>query len=100
MPERHAARERLAAPARCAPRPCWNNHGPPVAARQQADHGYSSMGAARSAPAPRAAPAQRAAPASRPSGGGGFGGGGARPSGGGGGGGRPSGGGGGGRGGR
>jgi hypothetical protein len=66
-----------------------------AAARQQADHGYSSMGAARSAPAPRAAPAQRAAPPSRPSGGGGFGGGGARPSGGGGGGGRPSGGGGG-----
>jgi hypothetical protein len=63
-----------------------------AAARQQADHGYSSMGAARSAPAPRAAPAPR------PSGGGG--GGGARPSGGGGGGGRPAGGGGGGRGGR
>jgi uncharacterized membrane protein YgcG len=70
------------------------DHG--AAARQQADHGYSSMGATRSAPA------QRAAPPSRPSGGGGFGGGGggARPSGGGGGGGRPSGGGGGGRGGR
>jgi hypothetical protein len=74
------------------------DHG--AAARQQADHGYSSMGAARSSPAPRAAPAQaqRSAPASRPSGGGG-GGGGARPSGGGGGGGHP-GGGGGGRGGR
>jgi Protein of unknown function (DUF3300) len=52
-------------------------------ARQNADHGYSSMGPARSAPAPRAAPA------ARPSGGGG----GARPAGGGGG--RPAGGGGG-----
>ena len=62
------------------------DHG--SAARQQADHGYSSMGAARSSPAPRAAPAQRSAPASRPSGGGGGG----RPSGGGGG--HPSGGGG------
>lgn len=72
-----------------------------AAARQQADHGYSSMGAARSSPAPRSAPAQaqRSAPASRPSGGGGGFGGGARPSGGGGGGGHP-GGGGGGRGGR
>jgi len=66
------------------------------AVRQQSDHGYSSLGPARSAPAPRAAPAQRSAPAPRPSGGGG-GGGGGRPSGGGGGGGggRPSGGGGG-----
>jgi hypothetical protein len=45
------------------------DHG--AAARQQADHGYSSMGAARSAPPPRAAPAQRSAPAPRPSGGGG-----------------------------
>src|ERR1035438_5545824 len=57
-----------------------------AAVRQNADHGYSSMGPARSAPAPRAAPA------ARPSGGGGGGGGGGR-SGGGGGGGRPSGGG-------
>jgi hypothetical protein len=66
------------------------DHG--AAARQQADHGYSSMGAARSSPAPRAAPAQRSAPAARPSGGGGGGG---RPAGGGGGGGgRPAGGGG------
>ena len=48
------------------------------AARQQADHGYSSMGAARSSPAPRAAPAQRSAPAGRPSGGGGHQGGGGR----------------------
>jgi hypothetical protein len=46
-------------------------HG--AAARQQADHGYSSMGAARSSPAPRSAPAQRSAPAARPSGGGGGG---------------------------
>src|ERR1019366_9550200 len=43
-----------------------------AAARQHADHGYSSMGAARSSPAPRAAPAQR------PSGGGGRPGGGGR----------------------
>jgi uncharacterized membrane protein YgcG len=65
------------------------DHG--AAARQQADHGYSSMGAARSSPAPRAAPAQRSAPAPRTSGGGGGGG---RPAGGGGGGGHPAGGGG------
>jgi translation initiation factor IF-2 len=56
------------------------------AARQNADHGYSSMGPARSSPAPRAAPAPR------PSGGGGGGG---RPAGGGGGNARPAGGGGG-----
>ena len=49
-----------------------------AAARQHADHGYSSMGPARSAPAPRAAPAQRSAPAGRPSGGGGHQGGGGR----------------------
>jgi hypothetical protein len=49
-----------------------------AAARQHADHGYSSMGPARSSPAPRAAPAQRSAPAGRPSGGGGHGGGGGR----------------------
>src|ERR1039457_1417479 len=47
------------------------DHG--AAARQQADNGYSSMGAARSSPAPRSAPAQRSAPAARPSGGGGGG---------------------------
>ena len=90
--ERFGGREvpRSAAPAQN--RGVFGGMDSGAAARQHADHGYSSMGAARSAPA------QRSAPASRPSGGGGGGG---RPSGGGGGGGgRPSGGGGGGRGGR
>jgi hypothetical protein len=41
-----------------------------AAVRQNADHGYSSMGAARSSTAPRAAPAQRSGPAPRSSGGG------------------------------
>jgi hypothetical protein len=36
-----------------------------AAASHNADHGYSSMGPTRSAPAPRAAPAQRSAPAPR-----------------------------------
>jgi hypothetical protein len=40
------------------------------AARQNADHGYSSMGAARSSPAPRTAPASRPSGGGRPGGGG------------------------------
>ena len=43
-------------------------HG--AAARQQADHGYSSMGAARSSPAQRAAPAPRPSGGGHPAGGG------------------------------
>jgi hypothetical protein len=41
-----------------------------AAAQRNADHGYSSMGPARSAPTPRAAPPSRPAPAARSNGGG------------------------------